>query len=305
MERQYDLVIIGAGPAGMSAALYGSRAGLKTVMIESGAPGGKLLKTHKIANYPGTGEVNGADLAAKMLEQATAFGAAYEYGEVTDISKDRTVTLADGTVIQAKAIIVATGTREKMMGIPGEAQNVGHGVSFCAVCDGAFFRGKDVAVIGSGNTALEETEFLTQFADHIYIVTQEKEVTADEGLQGVLHDEKVKLILHHRPKEVLSADHKVAGLVIEDTETGDLHTLDVKGIFPYEGQNPMSSALVNLGILDTNGFVRVNEQRMTSVPGIYAAGDIVAKDLRQIATAVSDGAVAAQDASKKIRQKRL
>lgn len=305
MEKQYDLVIIGAGPAGMSAAVYGSRAGLKTVMVESGAPGGKLLKTFKIANYPGVGEQHGADLAAKMFEQSTAFGAEYAYGNVVDITKDKTVTLEDGTKIEAKAVIVATGTREKLMDIPGEVQNIGRGVSFCAVCDGAFFRDKDVAVVGSGNAALEESAFLTQFANSVTIVVNGDEVTADAGVQNMIAgNEKIKFIFNSVPKEVLSEGNKVSGLVIEETHTRERSILDVAGIFPYEGQNPMSSALKSLDVLNSRGYVEVDRNMETKVPGIYAAGDIVEKDLRQVVTAVNDGAIAAQHANKRIRMRK-
>ena len=159
MNKEVDLAIIGAGPAGMSAAIYGSRAGLNTVMIDSGAPGGKLLKTYHIANYPGVPEVNGADLAASMFEQSTAFGAEYMYGKVVEVNAQKEITLEDGSQISAKAVILAMGTQEAMMGIPNEKANIGHGVSFCAVCDGAFFRDMPVIVVGSNNAAIEEANF--------------------------------------------------------------------------------------------------------------------------------------------------
>ena len=142
MERQYDLVIIGAGPAGLSAALYGSRAGLKTLILENGAPGGKLIKTNKISNYPGVKEIEGTQLAMDMFDQATSFQAEYAYGEVNKIDENKDVYLSDGSVVNGKAIILATGTKERLLNIPGEKENLGHGVSFCAVCDGAFFRDK-------------------------------------------------------------------------------------------------------------------------------------------------------------------
>ena len=170
MERQYDLVIIGAGPAGMAASVYGSRAGLKTLLLDNGAPGGKLIKTHKISNYPGVKELAGADLAMQMFEQATSFGAEYAYGDVEKVDADKKVYLSDGTVIEAKAVLVATGTRERLLNIPGEKENIGKGVSFCAVCDGAFFKDKEVVVIGGGNSALEESLYLTHFVNGLTIV---------------------------------------------------------------------------------------------------------------------------------------
>lgn len=297
MERQYDLVVIGAGPAGMSAALYGSRAGLKTVVLESEAPGGKLTKTHKISNYPGVGEQGGADLAAKMFEQALMFGATYEYGNVVKVNKDKTIELQDGTVIEGKAVIVATGTKERNLNIPGEAENIGKGVSFCAVCDGAFFRGKEVVVIGGGNSALEESIFLTQFAEKVTIVIRRDVFRAEQNVQDQIKDNpKIEVITKHIPKEVLSADGKVSGIRLENVDTHETMDLACDGIFPYVGQDPMSQALADLGVLDEHGYVLVDEHMQTAVEGIYAAGDINAKELRQVVTATNDGAIAAQHA---------
>lgn len=303
MEKNYDLVIVGAGPAGMTAALYGSRAGLKTVMIESGAPGGKLLKTYKIANYPGTPDINGADLATAMFEQSTAFGAHYEYGNVLEVTKDKKVILEDGSEIQAKAIILAMGCQEAMMDIPGEKRNIGHGVSFCAVCDGAFFRDMPVAVVGSNNAAIEETSFLCQFANKVYVVVEQDSLKADVSVQKLIENEdKIEIIYHAKPKEVLSEKGKVCALLIE--KEGEEIQLDVKGIFPYQGQNPMISALKTLDVVDSRGYIVVDENRMTKVEGIYAAGDILAKDLRQVVTATNDGAIAAQHINKMIKMKK-
>ena len=170
MERQYDLVIVGAGPAGLSAALYGSRAGLKTLILENGAPGGKLIKTNKISNYPGIKDIEGTQLAMDMFEQATSFQAEYAYGEVNKIDENKNVYLNDGNVVKGKAVILATGTKERLLNIPGENENLGHGVSFCAVCDGAFFRDKEVVVIGGGNSALEESIYLAGLARSVTIV---------------------------------------------------------------------------------------------------------------------------------------
>ncbi|MBP3853006.1 MAG: thioredoxin-disulfide reductase [Erysipelotrichaceae bacterium] len=304
MERQYDLVIIGAGPAGMSAAVYGSRAGLKTVIIENAAPGGKLTKTHKISNYPGVGEQGGADLAAKMFEQALMFGATYEYGNVIKVNADKTVELEDGTVIEAKAVIVATGTKERSLNIPGEAQAIGKGVSFCAVCDGAFFRDKDVVVIGGGNSALEESVFLTQFVNQVTIVIRRDVFRAEENIQNQIKDNpKIKVITKHIPKEVLLEEGKVCGIRIENVDTGQTQDLACDGIFPYVGQDPMSQALRDLDVLDANGYVLVDSHMQTKVEGIYAAGDINAKELRQVVTATNDGAIAAQHAFHQITGK--
>lgn len=303
MNKEVDLAIIGAGPAGMSAAIYGSRAGLNTVMIDSGAPGGKLLKTYHIANYPGVPEVNGADLAASMFEQSTAFGAEYMYGKVVEVNAQKEITLEDGSQISAKAVILAMGTQEAMMGISNEKANIGHGVSFCAVCDGAFFRDMPVIVVGSNNAAIEEANFLTMFASKVTILVEGLEIQADPSVQKYLENQpKIEVLHETKPLEVCSEKGRVTGLIVD--EKGQKKTLEAKGIFPYQGQNPMSSALKSLDILDSRGYVLVDENRMTKVAGIYAAGDIIAKDLRQIVTATSDGAIAAQHANKMIKMKK-
>ena len=297
MERQYDLVIIGAGPAGMSAAVYGSRAGLKTLILENSVPGGKLTKTHKISNYPGTGELAGADLAAKMFEQATMFGAEYGYGNVVKVNKDKTIECEDGTIIEAKAIIVATGTKERNLNIPGEAENIGKGVSFCAVCDGAFFRDKEVIVIGGGNSALEESLYLTQFVDKVPIVIRRDVFRAEENIkEQIKNNPKIEVIVKHIPKEVLSQDGKVSGIRLENVDTHETQDIACAGIFPYVGQDPMTQALFDLDITDENGYVLVDANMETKVKGIYGAGDVNAKVLRQVVTATSDGAIAAQHA---------
>lgn len=297
MERQYDLVIIGAGPAGMAASVYGSRAGLKTLLLDNGAPGGKLIKTHKISNYPGVKELAGADLAMQMFEQATSFGAEYAYGDVEKVDADKKVYLSDGTVIEAKAVLVATGTRERLLNIPGEKENIGKGVSFCAVCDGAFFKDKEVVVIGGGNSALEESLYLTQFVKGLTIVIRRDVFRAEKRIQDQIEaNEKIKVIVKHIPKEILSENGKVSGIVLENVETKETRTLDCQGIFPYIGQDPMTACLEGLNVLDPKGYVIVDKNMETKIPGIYAAGDVIQKELRQVVTATNDGAIASQHA---------
>ncbi|MDD7280950.1 MAG: FAD-dependent oxidoreductase [Erysipelotrichaceae bacterium] len=294
MERYYDLVIVGAGPAGCTASLYASRAGLSTLLLDNGAPGGKLIKTFEIANYPGTGVLSGVDLAMKMFEQATAFGATYEYGDVAEITKDKVVKLSDGQEIQAKAILVATGTKERLLNIPGEKENIGRGVSFCAVCDGAFFKDKDVVVIGGGNSALEESMYLTKFAN-VTIVIRRDVFRAEKQIQEQVEaNDKIKIITKHIPKEILSENGKVSGIVLENVDTHETQTISCSGIFPYVGQDPMTQSLKDLGVCDERGYVIVDKNMETCIPGIYAAGDVIQKDLRQVVTATNDGAIAAQ-----------
>ena len=297
MERQYDLVIIGAGPAGMAASVYGSRAGLKTLLLDNGAPGGKLIKTHKISNYPGVKELSGVELATSMFEQSTSFGAEYAYGDVEKVDADKKVTLSDGTIVEAKAVIVATGTKERLLKIPGEQENIGRGVSFCAVCDGAFFKNKDVVVIGGGNSALEESLFLTQFANKVTIVIRRDVFRAEKKIQEQIQaNDKIEVIVKHIPKEILAENGKVSGIVFENVETKKPMTLSCQGIFPYVGQDPNTVCLEGLGVLDDKGYVIVDDSCQTKIPGLYAAGDVIQKELRQVVTATNDGAIAAQHA---------
>ncbi|GJM56368.1 FAD-dependent oxidoreductase [uncultured Dubosiella sp.] len=303
MSEKYDLIIIGAGPAGMTAALYASRSGLKTCIVESGAPGGKLLKTFHIENYPGIKEMGGAELAMVMFDQALAFGAEYKAGEVVKVNKDKSVELLDGTILESNCVLLATGTKERMLNIPGEQENVGKGVSFCAVCDGAFFRGKDVVVIGGGNSALEEAGFLTQFVNKLYIVIRRDQFRAEEKFQReVEENEKIEIIREHVPLEVLS-DGKVTGIVLKNVKTGKTQTVDCSGIFPYVGSDPISDCVKDLGVCNEHGYVIVDRNMETAVKGVYAAGDVVDKQLRQVVTAVGEGALVAQQAYKEVKEK--
>lgn len=302
MERQYDLVVVGAGPAGMSCALYGSRAGLNTLLLDSGAPGGKMIKTYQISNYPGIANVAGAQLAMDMFSQATSFGAQYEYGEVVKITEGKKIILADGNEISASAIFIATGTHERLLNIPGEKENLGHGVSFCAVCDGAFFRNKDVVVIGGGNSALEESLFLTQFVNKVTIIIRRDVFRAESKVQDQVRQEpKIEIITKHIPKMILSTDNKVSGIEIESVDDHSTKIIPCSGIFPYVGQDPITSFVDELSITDEKGYIKVNENMETTISGIYAGGDVIVKDLRQVVTACNDGAIAAQHAFHKIK----
>lgn len=304
MERQYDLLIIGAGPAGMSAAIYGSRAGLKTAMLEMGAPGGKLVKTSEISNWPGIIETDGAKLAYDMFQHSTNFGAEFLYGSVVKIEDGewKTVVCDDGSSYEAKAVIVATGTNERQMGIPGEAENIGRGVSYCAVCDGAFFKHQEVCVIGGGNSALEEAKYLTQFADKVHIIIRRDVFRADEIIQkGIENEEKIHVIRNSIPIEVKDDGIRVSGLIIQDVNTKETQEIAAHGIFPYIGLDPATSFLKGLDVLDEYGYMLVDENCETRVKGLYGAGDVIAKRLRQVVTATSDGAIAAQHAFHEIK----
>ena len=309
MTKKYDFLIIGAGPAGMTAAIYASRAGLKTAMIESGAPGGKLLKTNEISNWPGITSEPGSQLAMDMFQHSTSFGAVYEYGKVVEIKEDsldptseKQVLCEDGTIFQAPAVLVATGTRERLMNIPGEAQNIGRGISYCAVCDGAFFRDQEVAVIGGGNAALEEAVYLTNFASKVSILMRREVFRADQiAIDAAKANPKIELIQNVIPTEILDDGKHVNGLKIMDVKTKEEQTLSVSGIFPYIGADPVTGFLKSLDVLDQQGYMVVNSSMETKVPLLYGAGDVCQKGLRQVVTAVNDGAIAAQDAFHKLK----
>lgn len=305
MERQYDLLIIGAGPAGMSAAIYGSRAGLKTAMLEMGAPGGKLVKTSEISNWPGIIETDGAKLAYDMFQHSTNFGAEFLYGAVTKVSDHgeyKQVTTDDGSVYEAKAIIVATGTNERQMNIPGESENIGRGVSYCAVCDGAFFKDQEVCVIGGGNSALEEAKYLTQFASKVHIIIRRDVFRADDIIQkSIENDPKINVIRNSVPVSVKDDGMRVTSLEIKNVKTNEVTSIETHGVFPYIGLDPATSFLEGLDVLDERGYMLVDENCETKVKGIYGAGDVIQKNLRQVVTATNDGAIAAQHAFHEIK----
>ncbi|MEG0403757.1 MAG: thioredoxin-disulfide reductase [Anaerorhabdus sp.] len=299
MDIQYDVVIIGGGPAGMTAAIYATRAGLKVAMLEREAPGGKLIKTFEIENYPAIKAMNGADLAYQMFEHSTSFGAEYLYGDVVKIEDGevKKIISSDGNTYTARSIIIATGTKERLLNIPNEAELTGKGVSYCAVCDGAFFKNQVVTVIGGGNSSLEESLYLSQFASQVNVVIRRDVFRAEPLIQEkVLENKKINIIKKHVPLEIIAEDGKVGAILLEDVETKEKMTVPTKAVFPYIGADPNTSFTNDLGISDKQGYILVDDHMETSVKGIFAAGDCISKVLRQVVTACGDGAVAAQSA---------
>lgn len=303
MERLYDLVIIGSGPAGLSAAVYGARAGLDVVLIENYAPGGKLVRTSVIENYPGLESAEGTTLAMDMMNHALNLGAELISNDVVKVSDGevKTVFCQDGMTVKGKTLLLASGTVERKLNIPGEEKNIGHGVSFCAICDGAFFKDKIVTIVGGGNSAIEEGLYLSQFACCINILVRSK-LRADAMLvEKAEKNEKIHIKMGYVPTEVLDDGAKVVGIKIQNLETKAEEVLETSGIFPYIGLDPMTSYCKDLPILDEEGYVLTDERMETAVHGIYAAGDVRRKQIRQVITAASDGAIAAQNIFHQLR----
>ncbi|GGA43667.1 thioredoxin-disulfide reductase [Psychrobacillus lasiicapitis] len=298
-EKIYDVIIIGAGPAGMTAAVYTSRANLSTLMIERGIPGGQMANTEEVENYPGFEMILGPELSTKMFEHAKKFGAEYAYGDVSEIVDGevyKTVKVS-GKEYKALAVIISSGAEYKKMGIPGETELGGRGVSYCAVCDGAFFKGKNLVVVGGGDSAVEEGAFLTKFANKVTIVHRRDALRAQKILQDrAFANEKIDFIWNTTLKEIHGKEGKVGSVTLVSTVDGSEREFETDGVFVYVGMLPLTKPFSNLGILNENGYIVTNERMETAVPGIFGAGDVRDKMLRQIVTATGDGSIAAQAA---------
>lgn len=305
MDTLYDVIILGAGPAGLTAGVYASRAGLNTMMLEPEAPGGKLVKTYEICNWPGIQNISGVDLAMSMFDHATSLGVIYQYGHVEEVSKveNHFEVLTQDGLYYAKAVIVATGTVENKLGLKDEDKLLGKGVSFCAVCDGAFYRDHVVSVIGGGNSALEEAVYLTQFAKKVYVIMRRDVFRADQMAVDIAKkNPKIEFIFNHKPVAYQIEDGKINGLELEHAKTKEPKSIKTSAVFQYIGADPATSMVKNLNIIDEEGYMITNVHQHTSIPGLFGAGDVCAKPLRQIVTATSDGAVAAQEAFHYIQQ---
>lgn len=294
----YDVAIIGAGPAGMTAAVYASRANLTTVMIERGIPGGQMVNTEEIENYPGFVSILGPDLSTKMFEHAKQFGAVYQYGDVKGITMEngtKKIQLGNSEVF-AKTVIIATGTKYRKLGIKGEDVLAGRGVSWCAVCDGAFFKQKELVVVGGGDSAVEEAIYLTKFAKKVTVIHRRDSFRAQKIIQDRLFaNPKIEVLWNHTVEEV-RGESKVTSVRIQNVHTGEEEDFPTDGLFVYVGMDPITEPFQTLGITDEHGYIVANEEMETSVPGIYAAGDVRQKRLRQVVTATGDGSLAAQEA---------
>jgi thioredoxin reductase (NADPH) len=304
-EKIYDVIIIGAGPAGMTAAVYASRANMSTLMIERGVPGGQMTNTEEVENYPGYDSILGPELSNKMFEHAKKFGAEYAYGDIKQIIDGEEYKTVDAGTKQYKArsIIIATGAQFKKLGVPGESEFGGRGVSYCAVCDGAFFKGRELVVVGGGDSAVEEGVYLTRFASKVTIVHRRDKLRAQKILQQrAFENEKIDFIWNHTVKEIHGKDGKVSSVTLVNTITGEEKEFKTDGVFVYIGMVPLSKPFENLNITNEAGYIVTNELMETRVPGIFAAGDVREKNLRQIVTATGDGSIAAQSAQRYVEE---
>ncbi|BAN06292.1 Thioredoxin reductase [Levilactobacillus brevis KB290] len=295
--KSYDVIVIGAGPGGMTGALYASRANLSVLMLDRGIYGGQMNNTAAIENYPGFKSVLGPDLAKDMYEGSTQFGAEYAYGSVTAIEDhgDHKIVKTDDGDYETKAVIVATGSEYKKLGVPGEDKFGGRGVSYCAVCDGAFFKNREVVVIGGGDSAVEEGLYLAGLASKVTIIHRRDQLRAQKILQDrAFANDKIEFVWNTNVTEILGDDMKVTGVATRNNQTGETGEIAASGVFIYVGTLPMTDAFTDLGITDDAGWIKTNDHMATAVPGIFAIGDVRQKDLRQITTAVGDGGIAGQ-----------
>ena len=296
--KDYDLIIVGAGPAGLCAAMYAGRGMLNAVTLERGAPGGELLNTDLIEDYPGFATIKGWELAQQMADHAVKFGARIDTATVDQVergSDDRfTVTTIGGPTYRAPAVILTAGGTPVKLGIPGEKEYAGKGVSYCAVCDGAFFKGEVLAVVGGGDAAVEEAEYLTRYASKVYIVHRRDEFRASKIVQErAFANPKIEVIWNTLVPEIVGDEKGVRHLVLENVSTHERSTLPVGGVFIFIGFKPNTGLVAGHVKHDAGGYLLTDERMMTSIPGLFAAGDVRAQITRQVTTAVGDATTAA------------
>lgn len=298
--RKYDVVVIGAGPGGMTAALYAARANLSVAMLDRGIYGGQMNNTDDIENYPGFTTIKGPELGEKMYQGTVKAGVNFVYGDVQNVTVDDQQMKhiqTDSDELVASAVIIATGSNNRKLGVPGEEKFSGKGVSYCAVCDGSFFKGKNVTVVGGGDSAISEGLYLANVTDGVNVIHRRDQLRAQKVLQNRAFDnDKIDFTWNTSVTEILGDENHVTGVKIHNNQVGDDTTLDTDGVFVYVGNFPNSQIFNNLNITDQAGWIITNDQMETTIPGIYAIGDVRQKQLRQITTAVGDGGIAGQNA---------
>ncbi|MCM0583318.1 thioredoxin-disulfide reductase [Weissella diestrammenae] len=300
MTQHYDTIVIGAGPGGMTAAIYTARANMKTLMIDRGIYGGQMNNTAEIENYPGYVSIQGPELAEKMYASTTALGVEYAFGNVEHVMAQDALTwrvITDMDEYTADSVILATGSQYKKLGVPGEEQYAGRGVSYCAVCDGAFFKGEHVVVVGGGDSAIEEASYLAGIADRVTVIHRRDTLRAQKILQDrAFANDKINFIWDSEVQSIIGDDTKTTAVQIKNRKTGEVSELATSGVFIYVGLLPVSEPFASLNVTDEEGWVVTNDQMETTQPGVFALGDIRQKTLRQITTAVGDAAIAGQNA---------
>ncbi len=306
-HNEFEVIVVGGGPAGLCAAMYAGRGLLKAVLLERGVPGGELLNTELIEDYIGFESILGRDLAEKMTNHAKKFGADIRQENVESIEKQADGTFevltSKGTVFRAPTVILTAGGTPNKLGVPGEQEFAGRGVSYCAVCDGAFFKGETIAVVGGGDAAVEEADYLTRYAEKVYVIHRRDEFRASRLLQErLLANPKAEVIWNKVVKELKGGPSGLSQLTLEDTVTGEASTLPVTGCFIFIGFTPNSGLIKGHFDHDPSGYIITDDRMMTSIPGLFAAGDLRVQLTRQITTAVGDATTAAIAVEKYLKE---
>ena len=301
----YDIIIIGAGPAGLTAAIYARRAGKSVLVLEKDTFGGQVTFSPKLENYPGFAEISGNELAQRMLEQAMGLGADVDMDDVTDVlDGDVKTVVGENGRYEAKAVIIAAGARHRRLGLPNEENLIGSGISFCAVCDGAFYQGRHVAVIGGGNTALQEIVLLSDVCAHVTGVQNLAFLTGEQSLMDTLKTKQNIDYLFSTVVDGYVGEDALEAVRLRNTETGELSELKVDGLFLAIGTEPENAPFAKVAQIDERGYIASDESGQTATPGVFVAGDCRTKTYRQVATAIADGAAAALNACRWLDGKR-
>ncbi len=306
-DKIYDMIIIGAGPGGMTAAIYAKRAGLDVVMIEKTLPGGAVATTYEVANYPGFTSISGMDLATKMFEHVQSLDVEMVFDEVKDTQLTETIKTVTcfNTVLKGKTVVIALGATTRKLNLENERQFVGRGISYCATCDGALFKDKTVAVVGGGNTALEDTMYLANLAKKVYLIHRRDQFRGEEILsKQVVEKENIELVLNSVPVQI-NGDTIIKSIDVQNKITNETRNLELDGLFVAIGRGPDTEFIDKAIQLNDAGYIVSDEYMRTNVAGVYVAGDIRNTPLRQIVTACSDGAIAATKAFEYIKTNKI